>query len=41
MCFSYNQDKSDRNQENRIEHAAIIVTIGSVPMNKCRKELVW
>ena len=41
MCFSYNQDKSDRNQENRTEHATIIATTGFVLMNKHIKELVW
>ena len=40
VCFSYNQDKSDRNQENRTEHATIIATTGFVLMNKHIKELV-
>ena len=40
VCFSYNQDKSDRNQENCMEHAAIIATTGFVLMNKSIKELV-
>ncbi|KAK7854688.1 hypothetical protein CFP56_031095 [Quercus suber] len=44
MCNKWNnrkwQEKSDRNKRNRKENQAIIATIGSVLMAKCRKELV-